>query len=147
MKKFVFKLDGLLKIRRFAEEKCRTELGFLQVMLTNKKNEILQEESNLSLIFESQEKMLIEGIKGHEIEFFPLYIEGKRERIIQLQYQQEDIELAVEEKRVELSSKRADLKIIEKLKEKAIEAYKKENNKLANKKLEEQVMIWNEYKE
>lgn len=147
MKKFKFKLEGLLKVRRFAEEKCRTELGHIQVMLENKKKEIINENVYLSLSFDTQDNMLKQGIHGREIEFFPMYIEGKRKKIEQLKAEQAALEEAIEDKRLELIQKRADLKVIEKLKEKEIHNFKKEYNKKMNKRLEEEVIIWNQYKE
>lgn len=146
MKKFKFKLEGLLKVRRFAEEKCRTELGYIQVMVENKRSEIQNEIDNLSMIFDSQETMLKQGIHGKEIEFFPLYIEGKRKGIEYLKSELAALEEAVEDKRHELVEKKAELKVIEKLKEKEFLSYKKEINKKMNKKLEEEVMIWSQFK-
>lgn len=146
MKKFKFKLEGLLKVRRFAEEKCRTELGYIQVMVENKRSEIQNEIENLSMIFESQETMLQQGIHGKEIEFFPLYIEGKRRGIDYLKSELDALEEAVEDKRLELVTKKAELKVIEKLKEKELLSYKKEYNKKMNKKLEEEVMLWGQFK-
>ena len=41
--KFKFKLEGLLKLRASEEEKVRTELGHMQVMVEQKKIEIENE--------------------------------------------------------------------------------------------------------
>ena len=49
-------------------------------MLENKKKEIENENKNLSLSFDTQDNMLKQGIHGREIEFFPMYIEGKKKR-------------------------------------------------------------------
>jgi flagellar protein FliJ len=146
MKKFKFKLDGLLKVRGFAEEKCRTELGHMQVMLENKKTEIKNENEFLNMSFTTQDEMLKQGIQSQEIRFFPLYIEGKRQKIGQLKQEREALKEAIEDKRLELIQKRADVKVIEKLKEKAMLKFKKEYNKKMQQTLEEDVMIWMQHK-
>lgn len=146
MKGFKFKLEGLLKVRKFNEERIKTELGHLQVMLENKKKEIANEEKILGDSFGAQDALLRGGVNGNEIRFFPMYIEGKRQKIEQLKEELAGISEAVEEKREEWVKARGDVKVIDRLKEKELLAYKKEMNKKENKKLEENVLLWLENK-
>jgi flagellar FliJ protein len=143
MKKgFKYKLEGLLKLRSFKEEQCKQQLGHINVLLEKKKEEIQNENSFIADGYTTQESMLDEGVTGNNLHFFPMYFEGKRNKIIQLQAEQAGLEEAINEKREEWIQYRADLKLIEKLKEKEFIIYKKELNKKIDKNLEETVSIW-----
>jgi broad specificity phosphatase PhoE len=55
--------------------------------------------------------------------------------------------LLIEEKKQELAIVRGELKIIENLKEKDFDAWKKATNKEIDQKVEEQTQIWLQHKE
>ena len=145
MKKYKFKLDALLKIRKLKEETCKMEIGRLQVQITNKQKEIAKHNSGIKEAFEGQEAGLSQGMTGQEIQFHPFFVKGKRAHIKQLENEIAELEDYKEKKYNELKYLRADVKVIEEMKTKDREKYKKQLQKKMDEQIEEQVQNWRQY--
>lgn len=145
MKRYEFRLEAVMKIRRMAEERCKQELGQLMVFRTKKQSQIDSVNADIQSTYKEQETALARGgLKGYEIRSYPENIEARRATIKTIQQDITKLDKQIEFKRHELAEKRAELKVIEKMKEKDFEKYRKEFNKDQNEKLEEQVMLWQE---
>lgn len=142
MKKYQFKLDPVLKLRRLKEEQCRVQLGQLTSELTKIENQIEYDKNEVLNYSKIQEASLKNGVRGDQIQAFPMLIAGK-EKNLELLYRDKKItERKIEEKRKELAELRGELKVIENLKEKDYTQYKKEINKEIDQKVEEQTLNW-----
>jgi len=142
MKKYQYKLDPVLKIRKFKEESCRIELGQLLTQLTKIENQIAYDENEIQNYAKIQETALKGGVRGDQIQAFPMLIEGKERNIELLIRDKKHLEKKVELKRAELATLRGELKVIENLKEKDYNEYRKEVNKEIDQKVEEQTLNW-----
>ena len=142
MKKYEFRLEAVLKLRRFKEETCRTELGHLLMHLNKIDEQLIYEKKEIEKYDTIQEDALKTGMNGGQLQAFPMLVAAKernmqllnRDRVKQVQL--------VEEKKGELATVRGELKMVENLKEKDFEAYKKALNKEIDQKVEEQTQIW-----
>ncbi len=146
MKNFKFKLEGLLKIRKAKEQICKSEIGQVQKNIQTCRNQISYEREGISAAQDAHNKMLEHGSGGREIQFFPRFIRGKEINVELLKKEIKKNEEILAEKLRELSSLRADVKVIENLKEKAKIIFKKELFKKEEQRREENLLIWNSYK-
>lgn len=142
MKGFKFKLDPVLKIRKLKEEQCKMEIGRYQVQIKTLKEEIERHHSGIEQSYESQEKGLSQGLSGQEVQFHPFFVQGKVAHIRKINEQVKDLEQTVQQKYIELNTLRADVKVIEKMKEKKTTEYKKDLQKKQYEVIEEQVQNW-----
>ena len=142
MKKYKFKLEALLKIRKLKEEQCKMEIGRIQVRIKELENQIAQQDAGINEAYDMQEKALERGMEGLEVRFHPYYVEGKRTHIRALEMEKSRYQEYVEYKYEELSKLRADVKVITQMKEKDHLKYKKNLEKKMNERIEEQVQNW-----
>jgi flagellar protein FliJ len=126
MEPFKFKLNGLLRLRKFTEEKIKIELGEIVKELTRLKSEIKQLRKDIKVGFQSQEKLLENPTKGSFVQFYSYYVQGKREHIKSREAQIYSLEKKMELKVVEMKKAMGDTKVIDSLKEKKYTAYRKE---------------------
>lgn len=144
MKRYKFRLEAVLKVRRMVEESCRNELGMLMVEKQNYLNEVTTLESDIRDTYHAHEKAMGEGMKASHVSFFPQVVEGKEAHIKQVKHQITDVEKRIELKLEELREKKAELKAVEKLREKDFDLWKKAYNKEVDMKVEEMVQLWGE---
>ncbi len=142
MKGYKFKLEAVLKVRKLKEEQCKMEIGKLQIRITNFKEQIVRHEDGIKEAYHSQEVGLKEGMTGQDLHFYPYFFSGKTAHIDALQREIHILTDKVNEKYEELKLYRAELKVIEKMKEKDKVQYKKKLNKRQFEELEEQVQNW-----
>jgi flagellar FliJ protein len=147
MKKYVFKLEPVLKLRKLKEENCRTELGQLIRHLAKIDTQIEHDKNEINNFFSVQNISLESGVKGSQIQSFPLLISAKEKNIQLLFRDRSEQEKLIEAKKRELATLRGELKVIENLKEKDFEAYRKAFNKEQDQKVEEQTQNWLQFKE
>lgn len=143
MKKYKFKLEAVLKVRKIKEDQCKMQLGRLQVHLESLKNQIKKHNQDIDEAYVLQEKSLEQGSVGLESRFHPYFIQGKQSHISQIEDEIEEYENRIEHMLYLLKQLRADVKVIEEMKEKDKTKYKKELNKKINANIEEQVQNWN----
>lgn len=147
MKRYTFRLEPVLKVRKLKEENCRQELGRLITQLTKIDNQLAHDHSEIDSYYKIQEGAMKVGIRGDQIQAFPMLVAGK-ERNIQLLTRDKKIqEDLIEEKKRELATLRGELKVIENLKEKDYTEYRVAANKETDQKVEEQTQNWLAHKE
>jgi flagellar FliJ protein len=147
MKRYTFRLEPVLKVRKLKEETCRMELGRLVTELAKIDNQLEHERREIDNYFVIQEGALKAGARGDQIQAFPMLVAAK-EKNIQLLIRDKKIqdELILAKKQ-ELATFRGDLKVIENLKEKDYDEYRKATNKEIDQKVEEQTQNWLQFKE
>lgn len=145
MKKYKFSLEAVLKIRKMKEDKCKMEIGRLQVNINE--IEIIIEEHNHSIrdAFVSQESTLREGISGQELRFFPYFVSGKRAHIESLEREVKTLGEEVNLKQEELRFLRENVKVMKKMRNKDVETFKKNVEKKNMEEIEAQAQSWNHF--
>jgi flagellar FliJ protein len=147
MKKYAFRLEAVLKLRKLKEENCRMELGQLILYLNKIEDQISHEKSEINKYYEIQEGALKNGAKGSQINAFPMLIEAKDQNINLLERDKKKQEELIADKKMELAQLRGDLKVMENLKEKDFQEYRKALNKEIDQKVEEQTQNWLQFKD
>lgn len=144
MKKFKFKLEALLKLRRFKEEQARVQIGMMRTELEKLKERINEARDHIQTAAESQIQVMRSGAKARNIQFYPDFFQGKETDIKQMMNNTLILQKAIEAKVEEWKVLRGEVKVIEKLKNKKQTEYKKAYNKDEAKKLEEMVQLWDQ---
>ena len=142
MKKYSFRLEAVLKIRKFKEESCRMELGQLLQGLNKILEQIAHDRQEIEQYYQIQESQLKTGIKGSQIQAFPMLIIAKEKNIELLEEDRTKQETLISDKKLELAQLRGELKVMENLKEKDYDQYRKALNKEIDQKVEEQTQNW-----
>jgi flagellar FliJ protein len=148
MRSYHFRLEPVHKLRKLKEENCRTELGRMIMELNKIENQLEHDRLEIERYYQIQEGALkSSGMKGSQLQAFPMLVEGK-ERNIQLllnaKVRQEKI---IEEKKQELALLRGELKVIENMKDKDFQEWRRTVNKEIDQKVEEQTQIWMTHQE
>lgn len=142
MKKYQFRLEPVLKVRKFKEETCRMELGELLNELKRIDDQLAYDQEQIDNYYKIQEGALKTGMSASQLQAFPMLVAGKTKNIELLQNAKIRQERLVEEKKQELAVVRGELKLIESMKEKDFAKYRKEVNKEIDQKVEEQTQNW-----
>lgn len=142
MKKYQFRLEPVLKVRKFKEETCRMELGELLNELKRIDDQLAYDQEQIDNYYKIQEGALKTGMSAAQLQAFPMLVAGKSRNIELLQNAKTRQERLVEEKKKELAVVRGELKLIESMKEKDFAKYRKEINKEIDQKVEEQTQNW-----
>ena len=142
MKKYQFRLEPVLKVRKFKEETCRMELGELLNELKRIDDQLTHDQEQIDNYYKIQEGALKTGMSAAQLQAFPMLVAGKSRNIELLQNAKTRQERLVEEKKKELAVVRGELKLIESMKEKDFAKYRKEINKEIDQKVEEQTQNW-----
>lgn len=144
MIKYTFKLEAVLKVRKMAEEKARQDLGRLQMKKTQILIEIQKETREIDQLYTDQEKHLKMLVRPAALSFYSHSIEAKKKVILQLREKEKEIDRQIQEQMNFLIQKKAELKMIENVKDKDLAQYKKKFERDQNIKIEEQVQLWKE---
>lgn len=147
MKKYQFRLEPVHKLRKLNEENCRTELGRLITELGRIEGQLTHDRREIDRYYQIQEGGLKSGMKGGQVQLFPMMVAGKERNIQLLLETKARQEALIEEKRKELSVLRGELKVMENLKEKDFQEWRKSVNKEIDQKVEEQTQIWLHYQD
>jgi flagellar FliJ protein len=147
MKRYIFKLDPVLKVRKLKEENCRMELGKLISFLNRIEDQIKHDNSEIQNYYKIQEASLQNGIRGNQVQAFPMLIQAKEKNIQLLHRDKKEQERLIDLKKKELATLRGELKVLENLKEKDFDQYKKALNKEIDQKVEEQTQNWLQFNE
>jgi flagellar protein FliJ len=142
MKKYTFRLEPVLKIRKLKEENCRMELGQLIREMNRIEDQLIHERKEIGNYYEIQEASLKGGAKGSQIQAFPMLVSAKEKNIQLLLTAKKRQEELIDAKKQELAICRGELKVMEKLKEKDYDDYRKILNKDLDQKVEEQTQNW-----
>ena len=147
MKKYAFRLEPVLKVRKLKEENCRMELGQLIIQLNRIEDQLKRDEDEISSYYKIQEGSLTQGVRASQLQAFPMLIAGKERNIELLIRDKKNQERLIEEKKQELAQLKGDLKVMENLKQKDFEEYRKAYNKEIDQKVEEQTQNWLQHKD
>jgi len=129
MKKMMFRLEHVLRLREFEEKKAKLELGNVlgRINATNIEIEEARKQINTSdLEFRD---FLTEPRKILEIRIFPFIMDELQKTINKKMHDLILLNKEFEEKKINLKIAEGKLKVIEKLKEKQYEKFKKEIDK------------------
>ena len=141
MKKFKFKLEAVLKLRGFEEDRAKVELGRVTQLIQKRKEKISEIQNNIGKEFETQEKMLKMGTKAAHSQLFPNAYLGKIRMIEKIQNEifalQKEYELRLEE----YQEARAKLKLMTKFKEKSLEKFKVESLRKMQKEIDDSTIM------
>lgn len=147
MKRYTFRLEAVLKVRKLKEENCRSELGQLISYLNKIDNQLDHEKREIENYYNIQEAAMKSGVRGDQVQAFPMLVAAKEKNIQLLHKERSDQEFLIEDKKKELAIVRGELKVIENLKEKDYNEYRKAMNKEIDQKVEEQTQNWLQHKD
>jgi len=147
VKKFEFKLEALLKLREFNEKRLKIELGEILKQIQETKDRIESIKGDIALSYDTQEKMMENPASGQVLQFFPYYIEGRKEEIKARENFLYSLNKKYEFTVKELARARGEVKVIESLKDKKKTEHKKKVEKKLQENIEEAVMVRNYAKE
>lgn len=135
MQKFKFKLDGLLKVREFKEQKIKIELASILKEIAEVEDAIEKINIAIGEAYDAQDKFLEDASAGRMIQFFPMFIQGKKEDLKHKDSLLWALRKKYEAKVLELGKARGDVKVLENFKDKK----KTEHHKTAEKKQQEEI--------
>jgi flagellar FliJ protein len=141
MQKFKFKLDGLLKVREFKEKKIKIELGEILKEISQVENLIKKANEAIQETYDAQETFLKDPSAGQMLQFFPIFIQGKKEDIKNKENLLWSLKKKYDKKILELAQARGEVKIMENFKDKKKEEWSKERNKKEQEAIEEILMM------
>ena len=147
MRRYAFKLDPVLKLRKLKEENCRNELGQLLTYMNKLDDQLRHDSEEINKYYQIQEGGLRQGMKAGQLQAFPMLVAGKERNIELLKRDKMKQEKLIEAKKQELAVVRGELKVIENLKEKDYDAWRKATNKEIDQKVEEQTQMWLQHRE
>jgi flagellar FliJ protein len=141
MQKFKFKLDGLLKVREFKEKKIKIELGELLREIGAVEEKIRSANSAIDETYEAQEAFMRDPSLGQMLQFFPYFIQGKKEEIKNRENLLWALKKKYDTKITELATARGQVKVMENFKEKKLTEWTKQRNKKELESIEEILMM------
>jgi len=149
MKKFKFRLEGLLKLREFKEHKAKIELGQVNKKISEVKIKIAELKNNLLIGNQSQEEVLTSkgGSKGRMLYFFPYFERGIMAHIDKLKGQQRELENSYQQKLTQLHKLKGEVEVIDKLKQKEKKIYLKKINKKIEEDIQDTILMRRNFKE
>lgn len=146
MKKFKFKLEGLLKVREQKEDKLKIELGEILKEISYLNSEIIEIRKSIEMAYTSQSSR--KGVfKANILGFYPDYIQGRRSDILNKENLLSSLNSKYEEKAKELNIARGEFKVIQQLKDKECLKHKKEFEKKEQQKIDDIMLMIRSRKE
>lgn len=141
MQKFKFKLDGLLKVREFKEKQLKIELGEILKEMNLVEEKIAEANRAINETYDAQEAFMRDPSNGQMLQFFPLFIQGKKEDIKNKDNLLWSLRKKYEKKMAELATARGEVKVMENFKDKKKVEWSKEKNKKEQEAIEEILMM------
>lgn len=142
MKGFKFKLEAVLKMRKLKEEHCKLEIGKIQLRIQELKYYLAEHNKGIDQAYQAQEEALSQGMNGQELKFHPFFVEGKKAHIDIIESELQMLNDQVQQKFKELARLRAEVNVIDDMKEKQKKEYRKKLEKKQFAEIEEQVQNW-----
>jgi flagellar FliJ protein len=137
MQKFKFKLDGLLKVREFKEKKIKIELGQILKDIGHTKELIAKMNVDIDETYKAQEDLMATVVDGKMLQFFPMYIQGRKEDIKNKENLLWSLQKKYQQKVEELAMARGEVKVLENFKDKKHQEWTKVKNKKELETIEE----------
>lgn len=132
MKKFVFALEPMHRLRLWHEEQAKRNLGLAQVELLKRQDEMqkLDDERGIRV----SELNTSDAMEYMRVHIYIDYLDEQRNRKKQ---QVAQVEKIVAQRQAELGKAVVERKKVDKLRERAVEEYRLERNRDDNKKIDE----------
>jgi len=137
MKKFIFKLESLLNMRRKREELAVQELSAAQAAKIRIVNKISDTKKTVNALIEDSKSYLTASVKIDSLLISRNYVELLKKQLSALEIELQSAEENVGKVKQKLAEAVKQRKIIEKLKENQFAQYKKEYNKNDNAQMDE----------
>lgn len=141
MQKFKFKLDAVLKMREFKEKKIKIELGEILKEISDVEEKIAAANKAIDETYSAQETFMADPAAGRMIQFFPYFIQGKKEEIKNKENLLWALKKKYDAKITELATARGEVKVMENFKDKKKGEWTKEYNKKQQENIDELLMI------
>jgi flagellar FliJ protein len=141
MQKFKFKLDAVLRMREFKEKKIKIELGEILKEIGEIEEKIINANKAIDEIYLAQEKTMADSTAGKFLQFFPYFIQGKKEDIKNKENLLWALKKKYDAKIQELATARGEVKVMENFKDKKKGEWTKEYNKKQQESIDELLMI------
>ncbi|WP_412471971.1 flagellar FliJ family protein [Halobacteriovorax sp. RT-1-4] len=135
MRREKFKLQGLLKLREFREQKIKLELGQINIEKGRLNEAIAKCNLDIEETYKAQEAFFDTYTSGRNAQFFPMFIQSKRDEIKVLENQLHAVQRQYQEKVKELSVAKGEVKVIDNLKNE----FETEQNRVIEKKRQEAI--------
>lgn len=145
MKKFKFKLDGLLKVREFKEEEAKRLLGETIKDIENAKAEIEKNKNEISESFSKMSKSISSATELKLATFYPRYIKRLQDDLERNENLLFALNVKLAERRKDLAKAMADVDLLEKFKNKKTTEHKKYYEKKENLEIEDALRIRRAY--
>lgn len=110
-------------------------------------NQLAHDKKDIAGYYDVQEESLKLGMRASQLQAFPMMVSAKEANIKSLLKDKIVQEQKIIEKKQELAILRGELKVVENLKEKDYNDYRKDVNKEIDQKVEEQTQNWLQHKE
>ncbi len=144
-KKFNFKLESLLKIRKLKEKVEEIELAKISKEINHHKDLLVKYNNELSLIYDYYEKSTQSLNSVKVLQDFPFAIDKKRLSIAEEERKIDKLNIKYNDQVKKFNLARGETKIIQKIKEKDFLKHKKLINKKEEEDLEELFRIRKNY--
>jgi flagellar FliJ protein len=141
MQKFKFKLDAVLKMREFKEKKIKIELGELLKEIGDVEEKIALANKAIDETYAAQETFMQDPSAGRMLQFFPYFIQGKKEDIKNKENLLWALKRKYDAKIKELAEARGEVKVMENFKDKKKMEWSKERTKKEQENIDELLMI------
>ena len=141
MQKFKFKLDGLLKVREFKEKQLKIELGLILKEINEVEDKIAAANAAIVETYDAQEAFMKDSSSGLMLQFYPIFIQGKKEDIKNKENLLWSLRKKQEKKVAEMAIARGEVKVMENFKEKKQIEWSKEKNKKEQEAIDEILMM------
>jgi flagellar export protein FliJ len=122
-KRYKFKFESVLKLKRFNEDKVKNQLGELEKLRQGILAEIGQTNTGIDTYYQDQET-LAEKAQMKDLAHYPNVIWANRKKREKLKAKLLDLEKQVEVKQVELAKARGEVKVFDKLREEDLREFK-----------------------
>ena len=147
MQKYKYKLEALLKLRKFKESALKVELGRINQEISSVNESIKKLKENINQSYQDQEVALSEATSGQMAQFYPRYIQGQREDIKNKENLLYSLQKKYESKLKEVSLAMGETKLISKMKEDDFNKYKHKIEKKQHENREEMNIMRHNLKE
>jgi len=136
-KKFKYKLEGLLKLRKFKEETLKVELGKINHAISIVKSEIDNLKNDITESYNTQEGILKGHVRSHMLGFYPGYIKGRKQVIDNKESLLYSLNKKYQKKLSELNQAMGETKLIANMKENEFNNFRKASLKKEQDNIEE----------
>lgn len=137
MKGFNFKLEALLKLREFNEQKVKTEVGKVLREISDIKKKMKGIEDSIKETYQAQEEVMKQPNDAHMLKFFPFYLKSRSEDLKVQEGLLKKTNEKYEELLQELKKARGEVKVLDNMKAREKNKFKKNRNKKESENIED----------